>query len=79
MTTLASTAVDEVKNTSEADPFFNFFYCGGSRDHTYTCYKYMPVTGSDGQARFDTDSQNVQGIMLTTADATTYTLTPENI
>ena len=29
-----------VPNTSIADPFFQFFYCGGSRDHNYTCYKY---------------------------------------
>ena len=26
---VASDAVDEVENTSEADPYFNFFYCGG--------------------------------------------------
>ena len=42
-----------VQNTSEADPFFNFFYCGGSRDHKYTCYKYMPAVGTDGDARFE--------------------------
>ena len=29
-----------IPNTSIADPYFQFFYCGGSRDHTYTCYKY---------------------------------------
>ena len=42
-----------MQNTSEADPFFNFFYCGGSRDHKYTCYKYMPAVGTDGDARFE--------------------------
>ena len=50
------TDVTMVQNTSEADPFFNFFYCGGSRDHTYTCYKYMPAVGTDGDARFEAGS-----------------------
>ena len=36
--TLSST--NAIPNTSVADPYFQFFYCGGSRDHTYTCYKY---------------------------------------
>ena len=35
-----STTAFGVLNTSTADPYFQFFYCGGSRDHTYTCYKY---------------------------------------
>ena len=35
-----STTAFGVQNTSTADPYFQFFYCGGSRDHTYTCYKY---------------------------------------
>ena len=30
----------QIKNVSTAEVFFNFFYCGGSRDHDYTCYKY---------------------------------------
>ena len=55
----ANDSIDEVENTSEADPYFNFFYCGGSRDHTFTCYKFMPATGADGLARFDTDSTGV--------------------
>ena len=59
LSSVASTAIDEVENTSEADPYFNFFYCGGSRDHTFTCYKFMPATGADGLARFDTDSTGV--------------------
>jgi len=29
-----------LSNTSVNDPFFQFFYCGGSRDFIYTCYKY---------------------------------------
>ena len=33
-----------VNNNSENDSFFQFFYCGGSRDFLYTCYKYMPAT-----------------------------------
>ena len=59
LSSVASTDIDEVENTSEADPYFNFFYCGGSRDHTFTCYKFMPATGADGLARFDTDSTGV--------------------
>ena len=55
---LVTTDSSYVANTSIADPYFQFFYCGGSRDHTYTCYKYQPVTGSDGDPRFDT---NVSG------------------
>ena len=71
-----------MENTSEADPYFNFFYCGGSRDHTFTCYKFMPTTGADGVARFDTDSTGVAALKFVSAanDAEgTGTLTEENI
>ena len=46
----------DVSNTSINDPFFEFFYCGGSRDRIYTCYKYQRSTGINGDPRFDTDS-----------------------
>jgi len=58
-----------VQNTSEADPFFNYFYCGGSRDHTYTCYKYMPAVSSDGDPRFDKDSSGVKALGYLTSGA----------
>lgn len=51
-----------VPNTSVADPYFQFFYCGGSRDHNYTCYKYQPKSGSDGNPRFDPSVSNAQGV-----------------
>ena len=51
-----------VPNTSVADPYFQFFYCGGSRDHNYTCYKYQPKSSSDGNPRFDPDVSNAQGV-----------------
>ena len=51
-----------VGNTSQADPFFQFFYCGGSVDHNFNCYKYQRATGEDGNPRFDTDSTSVVGI-----------------
>ena len=35
-----------LSNTSVNDPFFQFFYCGGSRDFIYTCYKYQPKESS---------------------------------
>ena len=28
-----------IENTVYANKFFEFFYCGGSRDHIYSCYK----------------------------------------
>jgi len=52
-------------NTSVNDPYFQFFYCGGSRDHIYTCYKYQPTDSSDGNPRFDTDSTGVKGVYYT--------------
>ena len=82
LSSVASTAVDYVENTSEADPYFNFFYCGGSRDHTFTCYKFMPTTGANGVARFDTDSTGVAALKFVSADNAaegTGTLTEENI
>ena len=82
LSSVASTAIDEVENTSEADPYFNFFYCGGSRDHTFTCYKFMPATGADGLARFDTDSTDVLALKFVSdaADAEgTGVLTTESI
>ena len=82
LSSVASTDIDEVENTSEADPYFNFFYCGGSRDHTFTCYKFMPATGADGLARFDTDSTDVLALKFVTADAAsegTGVLTTESI
>ena len=63
-----------VTNTSENDPFFNFFYCGGSRDHEYTCYKYMPVTSADGNPRFDKDSTGVKALQFIAANAETGSL-----
>ena len=51
-----------VPNTSVSDPYFQFFYCGGSRDHNYTCYKYQPKAGSDGNPRFDPAVSNAQGV-----------------
>ena len=71
-----------MENTSEADPYFNFFYCGGSRDHTFTCHKFMPTTGADGVARFDTDSSGVKALKFTTTDPAsegTGTLLTESI
>ena len=58
----STTEVEAVQNTSEADPFFNYFYCGGSRDFTYTCYKYMPAVGVDGNARFDPEATGVKAL-----------------
>ena len=41
LTVSASTETPSLlTNTSVNDPFFQFFYCGGSRDFIYTCYKY---------------------------------------
>ena len=57
-------------NTSINDPFFQFFYCGGSRDHNYTCYKYQRVTSVDGEPRFDTSSSGVRYLYW---DGTTLT------
>lgn len=51
-----TTEATAVLNTSEADPFFNFFSCGGSRDFKYTCYKYMPAVTASGVLRFDPDT-----------------------
>lgn len=55
--TLSSSAYN-VANTSINDPFFEFFYCGGSRANIYTCYKYQrsSSTEKDGDPRFDTGS-----------------------
>ena len=46
-----------INNNSVNDPFFQFFYCGGSRDHNFSCYKYQrsSSTEKDGDPRFDTD------------------------
>ena len=60
-----STTTYGTPNTSINDPYFQFFYCGGSRDHIYTCYKYQPTAGSDGNPRFDTDSTGVKGVYYT--------------
>ena len=51
-----------VENTIYADPFFQFFYCGGSRDHIYSCYKYQVAIGRDEYTRFDTDSTLVSAL-----------------
>ena len=42
-----------VNNDSEHDTFFQFFYCGGSRDFTFTCYKYQMASGEDSNPRFE--------------------------
>ena len=52
-----------ISNNSENDTFFQFFYCGGSRDFLYTCYKYQPATGSDGNPRFAAGN-NASGIIF---------------
>ena len=58
-----------VLNTSEADPFFNFFSCGGSRDFKYTCYKYMPAVTASGVLRFDPETTGCFAMrFLTTND-----------
>ena len=64
-------------NTSINDPYFQFFYCGGSRDFIYTCYKYQPATSTDGLPRFDTDSTGVKAVYYngSTADEKAVTLT----
>ena len=49
-------------NTSINDPFFQIFYCGGSQDHNYTCYKYQPLVSSDGAPRFDTDTVGAKAL-----------------
>ena len=40
LSTKSSSEVTFRSNTSVNDPFFQIFYCGGSRDFVYTCYKY---------------------------------------
>ena len=67
-----------LSNTSINDPYFQFFYCGGSKDHTYTCYKYQRISSKDGEPRFDTDSTSVKylywdGSTLTRKSAGTLT------
>ena len=51
--TVDNEALYLVQNNSENDTFFQFFYCGGSRDFLYTCYKYMPATDTQGNPRFE--------------------------
>ena len=58
-----------VPNTSIADPFFQFFYCGGSRDHNYTCYKYQPRSSTDGNPRFDPGTSGAKGVYYITGGA----------
>ena len=66
----SSSEVTKRTNTSVNDPFFQIFYCGGSRDFVYTCYKYQSIykvgTGGDtddmedGNPRFDPDQGNLR-------------------
>ena len=51
-------------NTSVNDPFFEFFYCGGSRDSQFTCYKYQPIAGTDGDPRFDTTTAGANAVLF---------------
>lgn len=62
---LTSSSSGALANTSVADPFFQFFYCGGSRDYNYTCYKYQPIVSADGLPRFDKDTKDAKAIFYT--------------
>ena len=53
-TTTTVACANVVSNTSIADPYFQFFYCGGSRDFKFTCYKYQQIVSENGSPRFDT-------------------------
>jgi 1,2-phenylacetyl-CoA epoxidase PaaB subunit len=61
-TTAAANKATALANTSVNDPYFQFFYCGGSQDHIYTCYKFQPTSGTDGKPRFDTDSSGAKAL-----------------
>ena len=68
-----------VENDDYGDTFFQFFYCGGSRDHIYTCYKYQAAIASDGYPRFDSDSTLVKAVsFLSDGDVTEYSITLES-
>ena len=65
-----------VENNVYADTFFQFFYCGGSRDHIYTCYKFQPAVSVDGYPRFDSNSELVKAVsFIKDGDVTEYSIT----
>ena len=39
---------------------FQRFYCPQIIEGSYACYKWQPITGTDGNPRFDTDSTNLK-------------------
>ena len=65
----AANKMTHLTNTSINDPYFQFFYCGGSRDHIYNCYKLQPSSSTDGNPRFDKDSSGVKALYYTSGSA----------
>ena len=76
LTDKSSSEVTFRSNTSVNDPFFQIFYCGGSRDFVYTCYKYQTIYSVaegegenmlDGNPRFDPDQGSVEVLFYDSA------------
>lgn len=51
------------------DPYFQFFYCGGSNDFDYICSKYVPLAAADGAPSLGY-GQSVKAFDFTAASST---------
>ena len=49
---------------------FQRFYCPTITAGSFTCYKWQPLTSTDGNPRFDTDSTNVKAYYFNDNDQT---------